>query len=97
MGRKYVSVGFMGLVKQFEKCKDDEARMTELELRYFSCVQLLGAFPMPHPDNRVEYDFWYSSENKDAIEFLADFQEMHEKYNDDVYFTPRIFSFECKS
>lgn len=71
--------------------------MDEDELRYFSCVQLLGTFPLPHPDNRVEYDFWYSSENEDAIEFLADFEGEHKRYNEDVYFTPRIFSFECKS
>lgn len=71
--------------------------MEEDEIRRRACVQLIASFDLPHPDNRVEYDFWYSSEDEKAMQFLADFETYHYSYKEDVLFTPRIFTFECKS
>ena len=98
MERNYVSLEEINpIVNQFEKCKEDDEDLDEEDRGRRPCIQLIGSFDLPHPDNRVEYDFWYSSENEEAMNFLADFEEYHYKYKEDVFFTPRIFSFECKS
>mmetsp|Transcript_20067 Transcript_20067/g.22394 ORF Transcript_20067/g.22394 Transcript_20067/m.22394 type:complete len:225 (-) Transcript_20067:728-1402(-) len=72
------------IIHQLEKCVEEEEEG--------ACVQLLAQFEMPHPDDRVEYDFWYTSSNEQAIDFLVEFQDFHYKYKKDVYFTPRYVS-----
>jgi len=84
------------ILDQFEEWKEAEEDLDEDERGHKACVQLIGSFDLPHPDNRVEYDLWYSSEDEQAMDFLADFEEYHYRYKEHVYFTPRIFSFECK-
>jgi hypothetical protein len=59
------------------------------------CVQLLAGFELPHPDNRVEYDFWYSSSSDEALDFIQNFGDFHKRFQKDVFFTPRFYSFEC--
>lgn len=36
-------------------------------------VQLLIIFDISRPDNRVEYDIWYTSSNDKALDFVQDF------------------------
>lgn len=36
-------------------------------------VSLMATFNMDRPDNRVEYDFWYTSSDDRALDFLRDF------------------------
>jgi hypothetical protein len=60
-----------------------------------NCVQLLAQFELPHPDNRVEYDFWYTSSSEQALDFLSTFEEYHKRFKQDVFFTPRFVSYAC--
>lgn len=50
---------------------------------------------MPHPDNRVEYDFWYTASSEQALDFIKNFEEYHVKYGKHVLFTPRIVTWSC--
>ena len=36
-------------------------------------ISILVNFDMTNPDNRVEYDIWYSSSNDQALDFIQDF------------------------
>ena len=36
-------------------------------------IQLMAVFDMTRPDNRVEYDLWFSSSNDKALDFIQDF------------------------
>ncbi len=40
-------------------------------------IALMATFEMDKPDNRVEYDFWYTSSDDRALDFLRDFKENH--------------------
>lgn len=40
---------------------------SEIELKQIS---LVADFDIRRPDNRVEYDFWYSSSNENALDFI---------------------------
>jgi hypothetical protein len=45
-----------------------------------SVVTLSAEFVMPHPDNTVEMELWYSSSNTLALDFIKEF----EKYTADL-------------
>lgn len=55
----------------------------------------MASFDLPHPDNRVEYDFWYTTANDEALDFLRNFGDYHKRFEKDVYFTPRFVSWSC--
>ena len=55
-------------------------------------VQAFGKDP-----NIVEYDFWYSSSNDRALDFLEDFENLHVKFGDKVKFTPHFVFWECQN
>mmetsp|Transcript_2179 Transcript_2179/g.2800 ORF Transcript_2179/g.2800 Transcript_2179/m.2800 type:complete len:153 (-) Transcript_2179:45-503(-) len=61
-----------------------------------SCVQLVARFELPNPDNRVEYDLWYTSSSDKALDFIKNFGELHNKFGKDVLFTPRVLSWGCQ-
>ena len=46
---------------------------SEIELKQIS---LVADFDIRRPDNRVEYDFWYSSSNENALDFIQDFEKI---------------------
>lgn len=71
---------------QIKSCGEDQ----------LACVQLMAQFEMPHPDNRVEYDFWYSSSSEQALDFLKNFAPHHLKFKKDVFFTPHYVSWNCE-
>lgn len=56
---------------------------------------LLVTFEMPHPDQRVEYDIWYSSIDDRALDFITDFQKYDEMLGDKVLMTPHFVSWKC--
>lgn len=60
-------------------------------------MQLLANFALPHPDNRVEYEFWYTSSSEQALDFIKNFDEYHHKFKEDVYFTPRFVAWNCSN
>ena len=43
-----------------------------------------------HPDNRVEYELWYSSIHEVPTKLLSSIQDTNQMLNKDVLFTPRI-------
>lgn len=58
-------------------------------------MSLLATFDLPHPDDRVEYDLWYTSADDQAIDFMVDFEDYHNKFEKDVLFTPRFVTWPC--
>jgi hypothetical protein len=36
-------------------------------------MSIMASFEMDHPDNRVEYDIWYTTSNDKALDFLVEF------------------------
>ena len=50
---------------------------------------------MKHPDNRVEWDFWYTSSNNKAYEFLKGYHEFQQKLGSKTLFTPHFFFWSC--
>jgi len=66
------------------------ATATELEQ-----VNVVVSFDMSRPDNRVEYDFWYSSSNEAALDFLQDFMKVDKRFGSSVLMTPRFVFWEC--
>lgn len=51
-------------------------------------VSLMAAFDIRHPDNRVEWDLWFSSNEEIALNFLKNYREFHEKLGNQTLFTP---------
>jgi len=39
-------------------------------------ISIVVEFSMQRPDNRVEYDIWYSSNNDLVLDFIQDFQDI---------------------
>ena len=58
---------------------------------------LLAEFDIKRPDNRVEYDVWYSSANDVALDFFEDFIEVDKKFGKSVLMTPRFVFWECRN
>ena len=56
---------------------------------------LLAEFVMEKPDNRVEYDLWFTSSNDRALDFISDFREYDEKFGSKVLFTPHYVFWKC--
>ena len=50
-----------------------------------------------HPDNRVEYDFYYSSVLDIEYWRLADIAKYQAVLGNDALFTPRILTYSCKA
>jgi hypothetical protein len=58
-------------------------------------ISINAKFDMSRPDNRVEYDVWYSSSNDVALDFFHDFMKIDKKFGDQVLMTPRLVFWEC--
>lgn len=56
---------------------------------------IMAQFVMEKPDNRVEYDFWFTSSNDRALDFITDFSEYDTKFYDKVLFTPHYVFWKC--
>lgn len=68
---------------------------TEEELKQ---IAIMAEFKMTHTGDKnvVEFDFWYSSSNDKALDFLEDFAEMDEKLGEEVKLTPHFVFWECR-
>ena len=55
---------------------------------------MIADFNLARPDNRVEYDIWYTSASIHALDFISDFMAVDKKFGDSVLMTPhfRFFS-----
>lgn len=54
-------------------------------------------FNIDHPDNRVEIEFWYSSNNVLALDFIKEFDKYMPDLQYWVDFTPRFVTWACPS
>lgn len=50
---------------------------------------------MEKPDDRVEYDIWFTSSNDRALDFISDFKEYDTKFGKKVLMTPRYVFWKC--
>lgn len=58
---------------------------------------IMANFEMTRPDNRVEYDIWYSSSDQKMLDFIEDFEPLDKRFNSDVLMTPHFQFWECKN
>jgi hypothetical protein len=56
---------------------------------------IMAQFIMEKPDDRVEYDLWFTSSNDRALDFVSDFKETDEKFGEKVLMTPRYVFWKC--
>lgn len=56
---------------------------------------IMANFEMGRPDNRVEYDIWYSSSDQKMLDFIEDFQLLDQKFDNSVLMTPHFRFWEC--
>lgn len=56
---------------------------------------LAAEFIMEHPDNRVEYDIWYTSFDDRARDFIRDFKEYNDRLGKKVLMTPHFVNWPC--
>lgn len=73
----------------------DPAVFDEKDRALVELASLLVTFEMPKPDNRVEYDIWYSSVDDRALDFITDFVSYDEKLDDHVLMTPHFVTWKC--
>lgn len=55
----------------------------------------MAEFTMEKPDNRVEYDIWFTSSNDRALDFISDFKEYDSKFGDKVLMEPHYVFWKC--
>jgi|DEB0MinimDraft_12_1074336.scaffolds.fasta_scaffold25972_2 hypothetical protein len=58
-------------------------------------LAIMAAFDIGRPDNRVEYDIWYSSSSDRMLDFISDFAHLDTKFGDTVLMTPRFRFWQC--
>ena len=56
---------------------------------------MMATFVLDKPDNRVEYDMFFSSSNDRALDFIDDFRSTDEKLGLNVLYTPHIVTWSC--
>lgn len=59
-------------------------------------TQIIITFNMENPDNRVEYDIWYTSTDDRALDFIDNFQQYDKLLGDKVLMTPHFVTFDCR-
>ena len=60
-------------------------------------LAITAVFSLARPDNRVEYDIWYSSGDQKMLDFIEDFRTLDAKFGDRVLMTPHFKFFSCQN
>ena len=58
---------------------------------------IMASFEMSRPDNRVEYDLWYSSSDQKMLDFIEDFEPLDKRFDSRVLMTPHFQFWQCDS
>jgi len=58
-------------------------------------IMVIATFDMRSPDNRVEYDIWYSSSNDMALDFITKFSKVDKALGENVLMTPHFVFKPC--
>lgn len=74
------------------KLLDYLATASEDEL---SQIAMIAEFDISRPDNRVEYDFWFTQTDDKAMEFMSDFARVDKMFGEQVLMTPRHVVWSC--
>lgn len=69
-------------------------RASEAEL---DSLAIMAEFIMEKPDDRVEYDIWFTSSNDRALDFISDFKEFDSKFSDLVLMEPHYVFWKCSN
>lgn len=56
---------------------------------------IMAQFIMEKPDDRVEYDIWFTSSNDRALDFVSDFKEQDKRLGDKTLMTPHYVFWKC--
>lgn len=59
-------------------------------------TQVMITFNMDKPDNRVEYDIWFTSTDDRALDFIDNFRAFDDLFGDKVLMTPHFVTFDCQ-
>jgi hypothetical protein len=63
----------------------------------FKQLVVLCEFVMPYnEDDKVQYEYWFTSSSDRALDFLEDFQVMEEKFHGLANFEPHYVFWECQ-
>lgn len=77
-----------------EAVKDIEDKNKEPN-RIKDYVVLIVSFEMDNPDDRVEYDIWYTSGDPKALNFIKAMHPYHTKLESNVLMTPHMIVLTC--
>ena len=58
-------------------------------------LAIMAEFIMDKPDDRVEYDIWFTSSNDHALDFISDFKDLDSKFADMVLMEPHYVFWRC--
>lgn len=67
-------------------------RASEEEL---NSIAILATFDIDKPDDRVEYDIWFTSSNDKALDFISEFDSIDKELGDKVLMSPRYVFWSC--
>jgi hypothetical protein len=56
---------------------------------------MMVSFDLSRPDNRVEYDIWYSSSSDRVLDFIQDFSKIDKRFGKSVLMTPHYKFWSC--
>ena len=56
---------------------------------------IMAQFVMEKPDDRVEYDIWFTSSNDRALDFISDFKAHDSRFAEKVLMTPHYVFWKC--
>jgi hypothetical protein len=79
--------------------KDDGQKLLDFlktaSVEELKTLSVMASFDIGRPDNRVEYDMWYSSSSDRSLDFITDFAHLDNKFSDSVLFTPHFRFWQC--
>jgi len=58
-------------------------------------IAMIAEFDISRPDNRVEYDIWFSSADDKMYDFIEDFAKVDAMFGESVLMTPRHVVWAC--
>lgn len=58
-------------------------------------IVIIASFDIDKPDDRVEYDIWYTSSNNRALDFIEEFAITDRELGESVLMTPHFIFWRC--
>jgi hypothetical protein len=75
--------------------KDSGKKLKDFAIKEKQAATLAAEFIMKNPDNTVEMEFWYSSDNVLALDFIKEFDRHMSRLQSYLDFNPRFVSWSC--